>query len=341
MKYDQIAVLIPAYKPDERLLTLVDELREAGFTRIVAVDDGGGVPYRHLFDALAGKADVLVHEVNRGKGAALKTGLKHIHQWPGVGVITADADGQHAPADVAKVADALLENPDALILGSRDKKQMPPRSKTGNTLTCGLFALLTGTYVSDTQTGLRGLPACALERFSNLEGDRYEYEINMLIDATKAKLPIREITIQTIYIDNNSSSHFNALKDGLRIYKLMFRQAGAYVLSSGVCAVLEYVLYLLLTYPLHMAAALCQLIVRLISSLVNYNLNSRLVFKAKPTRRSFLMYYALAAFVLGCSCLGIWLLTRWGVPKWLSKLLVDGLLYIVSYRVQRNRIFTE
>ena len=195
MKYDQIAVLIPAYKPDERLITLVDELRAAGFTRIVVIDDGGGQAYRHIFDALDGKADVLVHEVNRGKGAGLKTGLEYIRKWPGVGVVTADCDGQHTPADCRKIADALLAEPDALILGSRDKRQMPPRSKAGNTLTCGVFALLTGLRISDTQTGLRGLPACALERFSRLDGDRYEYEINMLIDASRIPLPVREVTI--------------------------------------------------------------------------------------------------------------------------------------------------
>lgn len=339
MKYDQIAVLIPAYKPDERLITLVDELRAAGFTRIVVIDDGGGQAYRHIFDALDGKADVLVHEVNRGKGAGLKTGLEYIRKWPGVGVVTADCDGQHTPADCRKIADALLAEPDALILGSRDKRQMPPRSKAGNTLTCGVFALLTGLRISDTQTGLRGLPACALERFSKLDGDRYEYEINMLIDASRIPLPVREVTIETIYIDNNSSSHFHAIRDGLRIYALMFRQAGKFLCSAVLCTLLEYLLYVVLVYPLHMDGWLGQLIVRVLSSPVNYYLNSKMVFERKPTGRTFALYCALVVACMAASSGGIWLLEAIHLPPVLSKVIVDCVLFFVNYRVQRNRIF--
>ena len=339
MKYDQIAVLIPAYKPDERLITLVDELRAAGFTRIVVIDDGGGQAYRHIFDALDGKADVLVHEVNRGKGAGLKTGLEYIRKWPGVGVVTADCDGQHTPADCRKIADALLAEPDALILGSRDKRQMPPRSKAGNTLTCGVFALLTGLRISDTQTGLRGLPACALERFSRLDGDRYEYEINMLIDASRIPLPVREVTIETIYIDNNSSSHFHAIRDGLRIYALMFRQAGKFLCSAVLCTLLEYLFYVVLVYPLHMDGWLGQLIVRVISSPVNYYLNRKMVFEKKPSKRTFAAYCALVAACMAASSGGIWLLEAIHLPPVLSKVIVDCVLFFVNYRVQRNRIF--
>ena len=339
MKYDQIAVLIPAYKPDERLITLVDELRAAGFTRIVVIDDGGGQAYRHIFDALDGKADVLVHEVNRGKGAGLKTGLEYIRKWPGVGVVTADCDGQHTPADCRKIADALLAEPDALILGSRDKRQMPPRSKAGNTLTCGVFALLTGMHISDTQTGLRGLPACALERFSKLDGDRYEYEINMLIDASRIPLRVREVTIETIYIDNNSSSHFHAIRDGLRIYGLMFRQAGKFLCSSVLCTLLEYLLYVVLVYPLHLDGWIGQLIVRVISSPVNYYLNSKMVFEKKPSGRTFAAYCALVVACMAASSGGIWLLEAIHLPPVLSKIIVDCVLFFINYRVQRNRIF--
>ena len=339
MKYDQIAVLIPAYKPDERLITLVDELRAAGFTRIVVIDDGGGQAYRHIFDALDGKADVLVHEVNRGKGAGLKTGLEYIRKWPGVGVVTADCDGQHTPADCRKIADALLAEPDALILGSRDKRQMPPRSKAGNTLTCGVFALLTGMHISDTQTGLRGLPACALERFSRLDGDRYEYEINMLIDASRIPLPVREVTIETIYIDNNSSSHFHAIRDGLRIYALMFRQAGKFLCSAVLCTLLELLLYTVMVYPLHMDGWLAQLIARVLSSPVNYYLNGKMVFERKPTGRTFALYCALVAACMAASAGGIRLLKAIHLPPVLSKIIVDCVLFFINYRVQHNRIF--
>ncbi len=341
MSYEQIAILIPAYKPDERLVKLVDDLRDAGFTRIVAVDDGGGEAYRSFFEAIRGKAEVLVHEVNRGKGAALKTGLAFISgHWSGTGVVTVDADGQHTPQDAKKIADALLARPDALILGSRDKKQMPPRSKVGNTLTCVIFGMLTGLHIADTQTGLRGLPAGQLDRFSRLDGDRYEYEINMLIECSRAKIPVSEVTIETIYIDNNASSHFNAVKDGLRIYALMFRQAGKFMLSSLGCWLLEYILFIILTRTTGLDLWLRQVIVRVVSAVCNYTVNSQFVFEKKPSGKSFLRYCLLAACILALSCLGIELLESIGVPDLISKIVVDVTLYIISYRIQRSRVFT-
>lgn len=341
MNYDSVAVLIPAYKPDRRLNKLVDELIEKGFSRIVVIDDGGGAAYADIFRDLSGKATVLTHEVNRGKGAGLKTGIREIMKTPNVSLVTADADGQHTPADVAKIADALIAHPDSLILGSRDKKVMPLRSKAGNTLTCGVFGLLTGLWISDTQTGLRGLPASALEAFSVLDGDRYEYEINMLIKANELKIPVEEVSIETIYIDNNSSSHFNGLKDGLKIYRLMFRQAGRFCLASIISAVVDYVMFALALYVGGWDAVPAQIAARIISSLLNYSLNSRMVFGRKATARSFIMYYGLAVCILACSCAGLKLLTLVHVPELLAKIIVDGALYLVSYRVQRSRIFSK
>ncbi|MBR0463737.1 MAG: bifunctional glycosyltransferase family 2/GtrA family protein [Clostridia bacterium] len=339
MKYDQITVLIPAYKPDEKLVKLVDDLIAADLRRIVVVDDGGGEAYKPIFDAIREKAHVLTHPVNRGKGAALKTGLKHIMKKPGGGVVTADADGQHTPADIARIADVLLEKPDTLVIGSRDKKAMPPRSKAGNTLTCAVFGLLTGLWLNDTQTGLRGLPKSALEAFSDLEGDRYEYEINMLIAASRMKMPVEEVTIDTIYIDDNASSHFNALKDGLKIYKLMFREAGKFCLSSIICFVVDYIIFILLHHAAGASRILSQIGGRVVSAPLNYWLNSRMVFKKQASGQSLGRYFLLAGCVLAASCLGHWLLELIHVPAVLAKILVDGVLYVVSYRVQRSHVF--
>ena len=341
MKYDSIAVLIPAYQPDRRLNKLVGELREAGFGRIVVVDDGGGAPYADIFADLAGKATVLTHPVNRGKGAALKTGLNEIAKTPGVSVVTADADGQHTPADIARIADALLASPESLIMGSRDKKSMPPRSKAGNTLTCGVFGLLTGLWLGDTQTGLRGIPASAVNRFAALEGDRYEYEINMLICVSEQNIPVKEIEIETIYLDNNASSHFNALKDSLRIYRLMFRQAGKFVASSLISALLDILLFSLFHYAAGWSRIAAQIGARVVSAFVNYALNSSMVFGKKMSGQSLLRYAALALFILACSCVGHFLLEKLHVPALLAKIIVDGLLYLVSYRVQRSKVFGQ
>ena len=341
MNYENIAVLIPAYKPDRRLNQLVDDLLAAGFNNLVVVDDGGGEPYREIFNDLQGKAHVLVHEVNRGKGAALKTGLAHIMKTPGVSVVTADSDGQHTPADVAKIADVLIAKPDALVLGVRDKSQMPPRSKAGNTLTCGVFGLTTGLWISDTQTGLRGLPASSLEPFSTLEGDRYEYEMNMLIDAAKRRIKVEEVKIETIYIDNNAGSHFNAVKDGLRIYKLLFRQVGAFMGSSLLSAGVDYVMFLLLRWLIPDITLIAVFGARAVSSLVNYFVNRDVVFKAKNDHGSFLRYYLLVAAIALLNYLGIMLLKGVCVPELLAKILMDIVLFVVSYRVQNKLVFKK
>ena len=341
MNYDNIAVLIPAYKPDRRLNQLVDDLRAAGFSNLVVVDDGGGAPYREIFNDLAGKAVVLVHEVNRGKGAALKTGLAHILKTSGVSVVTADSDGQHTPEDVKKIADVLLSKPDSLVLGVRDKSQMPPRSKAGNTLTCGVFGLTTGLWISDTQTGLRGLPASSLEPFSTLEGDRYEYEMNMLIDAAKRRVKVEEVKIETIYIDNNAGSHFTAVKDGLRIYKLLFRQVGAFMGSSLLSSAVDYVMFLLLRWLVPEIMLVAVAGARVVSSLFNYFVNREVVFKARDGHGSFIRYYLLVAVIMLLNYLGIMVLTSVGLPDLLSKIIMDALLFVVSYRAQNKLVFKK
>lgn len=354
-RYSNIAVLIPAYKPDERLIALVDDLRAYGFTRIVTVDDGGGAAFRHIFEALEGKAEVLVHEVNRGKGAALKTGVAHIMQTPGMAVVTADADGQHAPKDVAKIADALLETPDTLVLGSRDKKQMPPRSKAGNTITCAVFAAATFRWINDTQTGLRGFPAAALPAFAVLEGDRYEYEMNMLLYACREKIRIREVTIQTIYIGNNETSHFNPLKDGMKIYALIFRKLFKFFASSMMATVVDYVLFLLLYRLLAGCVPLATGIggivldtrlmgavagARVCSALFNYTVNRKVVFKSSQPGTLW-KYAVLALGIMAGDYVLIRLLQGIGLPVLLSKVIADVGLFLCSYRVQDRVIFRK
>lgn len=341
MNYNNIAVLIPAYKPDRRLNQLVDDLLAAGFNNLVVVDDGGGEPFREIFNDLLGKATVLVHEVNRGKGAALKTGLTHIMKTPGVSVVTADSDGQHTPDDIKKIADVLIAKPDTLVLGVRDKSQMPPRSKFGNTLTCGVFGLTTGLWITDTQTGLRGLPASSLAPFSVLEGDRYEYEMNMLIDTAKRKVKVEEVKIETIYIDNNAGSHFNAVKDGLRIYKLLFRQVGAFMGSSLLSSLVDYIMFLLLRWLVPGIMLVAVAGARIISSLFNYFVNRDVVFKAKSDHGSFIRYYLLVAVIMLLNYLGIMLLTNLCIPDLIAKIIMDTLLFVVSYRAQNKLVFNK
>ena len=217
---EDIALVIPVCDPDaERFPPLVRRLRE-DFTHVVVVDDGSAQG-REAFDAVRGDVDaVLVHEVNRGKGAALRTAFAWVQaNLPhAAGVVTVDGDGQHDPDDVRRVAEALAEGPaEGLVLGVRSfAGDVPFRSKLGNFWTRGLFRLLTGLAVSDTQTGLRGIPAALLPRVLAIPGDRYEYEIRMLADARRHPAPPREVPVRTIYLDGNAASHYRPLRDTFR-----------------------------------------------------------------------------------------------------------------------------
>ena len=217
---EDIALVIPVCDPDaERFPALVRRLRE-DFTHVVVVDDGSAQG-REAFDAVCGDVDaLLVHEVNRGKGAALRTAFAWVREnLPhAVGVVTVDGDGQHDPADVRRVAEKLARDPNGgIVLGVRTfAGDVPFRSKLGNFWTRGLFRLLTGLAVSDTQTGLRGIPIALLPRLLAIPGDRYEYEIRMLADARRHPAPPREVPVRTIYLDGNAASHYRPLRDTFR-----------------------------------------------------------------------------------------------------------------------------
>jgi len=223
----RVAVLVPAYQPDVHLERLVAALRTS-FARIVVVDDGS-TRGAEAFEAVArAGATVLHHPANRGKGAALKTGFGYIlKSFPDLaGVVTADADGQHLPEDIARVAERLLDGRAGLVLGVRTLPASAPfRSLWGNWWTRQVFRLATGLAVSDTQTGLRGIPATLLARVAALPGDRYEYEMRMLADAARHPAPPVEVSIRTVYLDGNAASHFQPLRDTLRIFHALFGEA--------------------------------------------------------------------------------------------------------------------
>lgn len=327
-------VLIPAYEPDRRLVALVESLADEYETLVV--DDGSADMCAGVF-ALAEKAGatVLRHEVNRGKGAAIKTGLRHILCREDVsGVITADADGQHTREDIARIASEMERYPDDLVLGCRDFTKMPPRSRFGNTVTRFAFRLATGLDISDTQTGLRGLPRSLFERLIALPGERYEYEMNMLTALDSWCIGYAEITIETIYIDNNSSSHFHAIRDGLRV----FSRLGKFMLSSLASTVLDYALFYL-AIMLGLIPAASYIIGKAASGIVNYEINRRVVFKSGGGAVSVAGYIILASVVTLIGSLLVTLLVKAGMNELLSKLAVDIPLFFVNYAVQKRVVF--
>ncbi|MGH0028192.1 MAG: glycosyltransferase family 2 protein, partial [Myxococcota bacterium] len=221
------ALVIPALRPAARLVPLVNRLLEDGYPRIVIVDDGSGSGHRPVFERLRRlpRVEVLTHMVNLGKGAALKTGLNHLFAedpdlW---GVVTVDSDGQHLPEDVRRVAAALAENPDRLVMGVRAfEGPVPWKSRIGNGLSRWILWILSGQRLGDTQTGLRGIPRDFVPVLLPIRASRYDFEQEMIVLASRHGVRLLQVPIQTLYRDDNQGSHFDPIADSLRVYLVFF-----------------------------------------------------------------------------------------------------------------------
>jgi len=328
-----VVVLIPAYEPDTRLIDLV---RRLPHHRVVVVDDGSGLAYKHVFEGVRGLgADVVTLARNCGKGRALKTGFAHVEEkFPGEPVVCADSDGQHRVEDIDAVARRLAETDAAMVLGARRfTGPVPARSRFGNTVTRAAFRLVTGTAVSDTQTGLRGYPARMLTWLGDVHGDRFEYEQRLLLRAARERLPLEEVEIATIYLDENASSHFRPVRDSLRIYA----QLTAFAASSLFGFAVDFVaLFLLTAFTGNIVVA--AILARLLSATVNYGVNRRYVF-SRSRRRSALRYALLAAGVLAANVAVLDFLSAVLGSLLIAKVLTELTLFTASYLVQRRLVF--
>ncbi len=221
-----MTVVIPSYEPTEKLLATVSLLREKTDYRIVIIDDGSGEGYRGFFDdAEAQGCTVLRHDVNRGKGAALKTAFVWMmaHR-PGKPLVCADSDGQQRIEDILKIAEATVPDSREIAIGMRRfEGKVPVRSRFGNWIMRFVFHAVTGVYIYDTQNGLRGYPAPLLPWLVAVEGERFEYETNLLLHAGEAGVTLRDIRIQTIYENNNEGSHFKTFRDSARIFRCIWK----------------------------------------------------------------------------------------------------------------------
>ena len=330
-------ILIPAYEPDLRLPRLVAELREAApAASVLVVDDGSGSAYTAVFEVAAeAGAELVRYDTNRGKGAALKTGFAWAAEHrPGETVVCADSDGQHAVTDILRVAAEVA--PGTMVLGGRAfTGRVPLRSKLGNTISRWAFRAVTGAPIRDTQTGLRGYPAELLGWLGTIEGDRFEYESNLLFEAKAAHVAVKEIEIQTIYLDENASSHFRPVADSLRIYSRLLGFAASSLASAGVDWVGVLALHALTGNLLFSVVG-----ARVLSAGVNFSLNRSVVFNhAGDAGRSLRRYIALAAAILAANYLLLAALTGAGVSLALAKLGVETVLFATSYVVQRRVVF--
>ncbi len=357
-------VLIPSLHPDHLLTDYADALISQGFRHILVVDDGSGPEYAHWFDQLKAKpgCKVIGYEKNQGKGHALKHGMayaqEHFPQVPGI--VTADSDGQHTAQDVLRCAQALLRRPQALVLGSRDfsQKDVPFKSRTGNRLTSFFFALLYGTWLPDTQTGLRAFSMDLVPFLRDVPGQRFEYEMNVLVACSNSHIPFAKVPIQTIYIEENRRTHFRPFRDSVRIYRQLFGNFLKYASASGLSTLLDVTLFFLMDKwllpltgldPRYMLAwgfslhvLLANTVARVCSAVFNFKANKSFVFQVDRCKGAFPRYVVLAVAVLLVSSGLISTLNAWfGWDRTALKVLVDTLLFFANYRLQRAWVFAD
>ena len=338
--------LIPSFEPADNLLNLVVLLSDAHF-QVVLVDDGSGENYRRIFSASKRFAEVLIHETNKGKGAALKTGLAFIkrHYPEDSIVVCMDADGQHSVEDAIKVAQAAANDRNSYVLGSRSFcGEVPKRSRFGNRVTRFAFKTVTGADVSDTQTGLRAFSASLIPFLLSIGGQRYEYEMNVLLKCASKKIPIKEVEIATIYFDNNEGSHFNSIKDSFRIYREIIK----FSMSSLTGFAVDYGFYSLMValtaaMSSSVSVPLSNISARIVSSGANYAINRNFVFKNKDNvAKTALKYFTLAACILvGNTLLLSFMVNGLGINAYTAKIFTEIVFFTASWLVQKIFIFSK
>ena len=329
--------LIPAYEPGDDLPGLVRELKDRGM-EVFVVDDGSGGRFDAVFSACEAFSHVIRYTPNGGKGRALKVGYRAIRAAiaPPYAIVTLDADGQHSVKDALRVWEAASAQPKALILGSRKfDGDVPLRSRFGNTATRMVYRLATGIAVRDTQTGLRAFCDDLADYMMEIEGDRYEYEMNVLLKCTRDKIRIREIDIETIYLDNNSASHFNTLKDSARIYGNIMKFAA----TSFISFLADFLLYCVLVGATGVlgfwSVPASNALARAVSATVNYLLRRKVV--AREQRGSAAKYFALAACILVANTAVLaGLVEGLHMDKYLAKLVVEVAFMAVSWMLQKK-----
>lgn len=347
-----VTIVLPSLNPDEKLNMVVDNLLQEGFTDIVIVNDGSDRAHLEPFQ-LADKhpeVTVLTHEINRGKGRAMKTAFSYIleNRPDTAGVVTVDGDNQHTGKDISACARMLLEKKDHIILGCRDfnDPDVPAKSRFGNRLTRSIFRFLCGIKVSDTQTGLRAIPYAFLPLMCQVPGERYEYETEMFFAIKKQKINITEVKIQTVYIEDNASSHFHPIRDSFRIYRIIFK----FVLSSAASFAIDYGLFTLLLFLLgNNVSRTIRLFVatfaaRVLSSLFNFTMNKKAVFQSDaPVKKSIVKYYILCICQTALSYGILYLLSALfqanSVLEAALKLGVDIVLFLISFQIQQRWVF--
>lgn len=350
-------IVIPSLDPDKKLLDLLADLKTKISAEILIINDGSPSQYQHIFETVKKKFSCLVleHPENYGKGAALKTAMQHILTYmPHIEfMVTVDSDGQHKFSDITKCIYRAQEENTSLVLGTRTfEGEVPFRSLFGNLLTRKILKLSTGIDISDTQTGLRVIPRQYMDQLLLVEGNRFEYELRMLIETKKHSWPIICEPITTIYINDNETSHFRAVSDSISVYSVFIKQ----VFDSERRQFLRYVIASLASFALDISmyglvialftdftlstVAIAGISARIISAAFNYLVNRNLVFK-NNSDFSLFKYFSLVLAQIGVSSILVYLLSmiNFGDYSVMIKVIVDSCLFLFSYQIQKHFIF--
>lgn len=347
MKDKEIAVIIPSYKPQMEIMQDFMERITRHFEHIVVVDDGSGKEYTEFYNKIKGMGvDVIKHNINLGKGRGMKTAFNYcLNQYPNIiGAVTADCDGQHYVKDIIKCANSLKQNPEKLVIGVRNfnDKNIPLRSRFGNKLTRLMFGIFVGIKITDTQTGLRGYSTEIMKKFLETRGERYEYETNMLIECKQKEIGIEEIPITTVYLNKNELSHFNPIKDSIMIYKLFVK----YIISAISSFLIDLILFTILVnsmpeinYGIITTIVVSSIIARIVSSIYNFFVNAKLVFKNK-TKSSIIKYCILVIVQMFVSAFAVsFIFEKTNINSSLIKVIVDSVIFVVNFVIQREWVF--
>lgn len=347
-------IIIPSLEPDDKLVPYINGLLSAGIRKIIVVNDGSSKNCDDIFTTISNidACHVLTHQVNLGKGAAIKTALNFYREncEDFNGVITVDADGQHCVKDVIRICKTMDEHPDSFVLGCREFGEgTPNRSLFGNRVTSVAMRLFYGISLNDTQTGLRGIPDFMVDGLLRVRGTRYEYELNMLIYARRLCIPFVTIPIETIYFNNNEASHYRPIVDSARIFIRVLNGIIGFSATAIISAIVDISVYGIMTKFLLANMSLFWMLLisfvtaRITSSSVNFALNRHLpLSQNKSISDTMPKYYTLVVIQMIVSFLCIWQLCKHtGIDEMAIKIIVDCALGLISYQFQLRWVFCD
>ncbi|MFZ9138880.1 MAG: glycosyltransferase [Bacilli bacterium] len=340
-----VALIIPAYRPNQNLVVLIQRLQKTFFGPIIVVDDGN--QDQDIFKKLTG-ITLLHHSKNLGKGAALKTAFKYVLKKLDTvyGVVTADADGQHPYEDILKMIHLIDQESDSFYIGTRlfDNKT-PLRNRLGNLITRKVFSWVTKQTIMDTQNGLRAIPKWLLQKLILIPQNRYDYEMAMLKLIALQGVNMVQVPVKTIYNQEGAISSFNPWKDSILIYQILLKSFVRFIFVGLLSFLIDYALFLFF-YELIEGSwriILAVLFARVLSGIFNYGVNRFYTFESDVRFvKSSIQYLVLFLLIMALSAFFTDAITSFNLlSHQFAKILVDSILFIISYRVQKKYIFKK